>query len=106
MDVVLVCMGYIEEKGRIFRATKQVSLRAEHQTFDHLKYLGILRRQPDAQIVTNSINTLVDTVRIMAPQANPALVSAPQYRKNGGRVFSLEEQQAVQTIQQVLAGFA
>ncbi len=72
-------------------ATKQVSLRVGQQTLDNLRYLGILMRQSDAQIVTEWINTLADTIRIMADQA-----------KNGGTILSLEEQQAVQTIQRCL----
>ncbi len=83
-------------------ATKQVSLRVGQQTLDNLRYLGILMRQSDAQIVTEWINTLADTIRIMADQANPALVADPQYLKNGGTILSLEEQQAVQTIQRCL----
>ena len=58
-------------------ATKQVSLRVGQQTLDNLRYLGILMRQSDAQIVTEWINTLADTIRIMADQANPALGAAP-----------------------------
>lgn len=45
---------------------------------------------------------MADTVRMMAEQANPALVSDSHYIKNSGTLLSLEEQQAVQAIQRCL----
>ncbi len=86
-------------------ATKQVSLRIGPRPLDPLTYLGILPRPSDAQIVVDRINTLADAVRPMAEHAHPALQDDRQFLKNGGTIISiisLEEPQALQTIQRGL----
>ena len=79
------------EKRGIFMATKQVSLRIGQQTLDNLHYLAFLTRKSHAQIVSDWMNILADTIRARAEQANPSLVADLHYLKNGGTIISLEE---------------
>ena len=97
-----VVVGLWPPKERIVAGPQQISLRVGQMTLDNLNYLGFLTRQSQAHMVAEWINTLADTVRTMAEQANLALRDDPQFLKNGGTIISLEEQQAVAAIGRTL----
>ena len=85
-------------------AKKQTSLRLGEDTLRELEYLSLIARKSQAAIVADLVTTYAHAVRVEAFGSNPALVDDPELVKNGGPLVSLEEQRALTTARDRLAG--
>lgn len=84
--------------------TKQVSLRLGEKTIEELDYLCTVAHKSQAAIVADLVSIYFHAVRVEAFGSNPALVDDPQLVKNGGTIISVEEQRALATVRDRLAG--
>lgn len=85
-------------------ATKQVSLRLGAETLHDLDYLQTIAHKSQAAIVADLISVYYHAVRVEAFGSNPALVDDPTLVKNGGTIITVEEQRALKTVRDRLAG--
>lgn len=83
---------------------KQTSLRLGEDTLRELAYLSLISRKSQAAIVADLVFVYAHAVRVEAFGSNPALVDDPELVKNGGTLVSMEEQRAITTVRDRLAG--
>ncbi len=85
-------------------ATKQTSLRLGEATLRDLAYLSLIARKSQAAIVAELVSVYAHAVRVEAFGSNPAGMDDPELVKNGGVVITVEEQRALTTVRDRLAG--
>lgn len=85
-------------------ATKQTTLRLGEDVLAQLDYLQTIAHKSQAAIVADLISVYYHAVRVEAFGSNPALVDLPELVKNGGTIITVEEQRALKTVRDRLAG--
>ncbi len=85
-------------------ATKQTTLRLGEDVLAQLDYLQTIAHKSQAAIVADLISVYYHAVRVEAFGRNLALVDDPQLVKNGGTIITVEEQRALKTVRDRLAG--
>ena len=85
-------------------ATKQVSLRLGDDTIRELDYLQTIAHKSQAALVADLIAGYAQAVRGEAFGSNPALIEDPELVKNGGTIITVEEQRALKTVRDRIAG--
>ncbi len=85
-------------------ATKQTTLRLGEDVLAQLEYLQMIARKSQAALVADLISVYYHAVRVEAFGSNPALVDDPTLLKNGGTIITVEEQRALRTVRNRLAG--
>lgn len=85
-------------------ATKQTTLRLGADVLAELDYLQAIAHKSQAAIVADLISVYYHAVRVEAFGSNPAVVDDPTLVKNGGTFITVEEQRALKTVRDRLAG--
>lgn len=85
-------------------ATKQTTLRLGEDVLAQLGYLQTIAHKSQAALVADLISVYYHAVRVEAFGNNPALGDLPELVKNGGTIITVEEQRALKTVRDRLAG--
>ena len=84
--------------------TKQTTLRLGADVLAELDYLQTIAHKSQAAIVADLVSIYFHAVREEAFGSHPALADDPTLVKNGGTIITVEEQRALQTVRDRLAG--
>ncbi len=87
-------------------ATKQVSLRLGAETIQELDYLQIIAHKSQAAIVADLVHVYYHTVVAKAFGMTKQVDLNPELVIRGGTIITVEEQKALMTVRDRLAGRA
>ncbi len=82
--------------------TQHVTYRLPEETVEELRYLAFLTQTSPARVIATWIHLIVQTVDAKAGTTVPGREDGGELLRNGGTFLTLEEQQALTQLHQVL----